>query len=90
MYKWLLVPSSFLVRDPAFGWSVAKKFKREGYTVALGNRNPKVESAENEGFLPVKVDLSKIDSVDAAFKEVIAKLGVPNIVVYNGSSFSIR
>jgi NAD(P)-dependent dehydrogenase (short-subunit alcohol dehydrogenase family) len=70
---------------PRIGQVVAQKFQKEGYKVAVGSRKPDAESIEKEGFLPVTVDLASIDSVEAAFKEVIARLGVPNIVVYNGS-----
>ena len=70
---------------PHIGWAVAQEFQQEGYKVAVGSRNPDVLRIQMEGFLPVTVDLAKIDSVEAAFKQVIAQLGVPNIVVYNGS-----
>jgi len=74
---------------PRIGLVVAQKFQKEGYKVAVGSRKPDVEKAQKEGFLPVTVDLGNIDAVEAAFKEVIANLGVPNIVVYNGSPFQV-
>jgi hypothetical protein len=40
-----------------------------------------VESIEKHGFLPVKLDLANIDSVEASFNEVHEKLGIPNVVV---------
>jgi NAD(P)-dependent dehydrogenase (short-subunit alcohol dehydrogenase family) len=69
---------------PRIGWSVAGKFKSKGYKVAVGSRNPNVERATSDGFLPVTVDVTKSESVESAFAKVKGELGVPNVVVYNG------
>lgn len=71
---------------PRVGYSVARKFKREGYNVAVASRNPDEQKAKEEGFLAVTVDLVDISSVKAAFAQVKEKLGIPNVVVYNGIS----
>ncbi|POR33541.1 Epimerase/hydratase [Tolypocladium paradoxum] len=71
---------------PRIGHAVAKKFLGEGYKVAIGRRNVKesAEAADLQGATTVAVDVSKPESVEQAFGEVEAKLGIPNVVVYNG------
>lgn len=69
---------------PRIGWTVAQKFKTEGYNVAIGSRKPDAEAASKAGFLPITVDLTNTQSVEAAFTTVTKELGIPNIVIYNG------
>ncbi len=69
---------------PRVGWSVAQKFKAEGYKVAVGSRKPDTEKATKAGFLPITVDLTSTQSVEEAFAKTTKELGVPNVVVYNG------
>jgi NAD(P)-dependent dehydrogenase (short-subunit alcohol dehydrogenase family) len=71
---------------PRIGYSVAKRFVQEGYKVAIGRRTLAVVKAHEElkGALSVVVDVSNRDSIELAFHEVATKLGVPNVVVYNG------
>ncbi|SPO07020.1 uncharacterized protein DNG_09714 [Cephalotrichum gorgonifer] len=75
---------------PRIGHSVSKKFLREGYQVAIGRRNTeKTAGAEGlDGVVPVYTDVTKPESIAAAFEEVEAKLGTPNIVVYNAAAFT--
>lgn len=75
---------------PRIGHSVAKKFIKGGYQVAIGRRNVKETAGAEwlEGVVPVYTDVSKPESVEAAFREVQAKLGTPNVVVYNGKCLS--
>jgi NAD(P)-dependent dehydrogenase (short-subunit alcohol dehydrogenase family) len=84
-------PNTILIlgAGPRVGGSVAQKFKAEGYKVAIGSRNPDIAAATNAGFLPITVDLTNIQSVEAAFALVTKSLGVPNVVVYNGEGFPI-
>ena len=84
-------PNTILIlgAGPRVGWSVAQKFKAEGYKVAIGSRNPDITAATNAGFLPITVDLTNIQSVEAAFTLVTKSLGIPNVVVYNGEEFPI-
>ena len=84
-------PRTILVlgAGPRVGYSVAKKFKAEGYNVAIGSRNPDVEAATKSGFLPITVDLVSIQSVEETFVQVAKTYGPPNIVVYNGKISSI-
>jgi NAD(P)-dependent dehydrogenase (short-subunit alcohol dehydrogenase family) len=65
------------------GHAVAAKFASQGYRVALGRRSPHA-SVGLKGVTPVAVDVSSTQSVEAAFAEVNAKLGIPGVVVYNG------
>lgn len=69
---------------PRIGRSVAKKFKSEGYKVAVGSRRPNVEQAKSDGFLAVSVDVTKPEAVQTAFAKVKQELGTPTVVVYNG------
>lgn len=67
---------------PRIGHAVAKKFLSQGYKVAIGRRN--TEKTDVDGALPVHVDVTKPETIEAAFREVESKLGVPSAVVYNG------
>jgi NAD(P)-dependent dehydrogenase (short-subunit alcohol dehydrogenase family) len=83
-----MAPKTIIVlgAGPGIGYSVAKKFKAEGYEVAVGSRKPDADKAKAEGFLPITVDLTDLQSVEAAFALVNEKFGAPNVVVYNGIS----
>lgn len=71
---------------PRIGLSVARAFKRNGYKVAIGSRNPNASEAESEGIHTVQVDLAETAAVEKAFADVRATVGTPNIVIYNGKS----
>ena len=75
---------------PRIGHSVAKRFLQQGYKVAVGRRNTQdtASSPELAGALPVSLDVTKPRSIEAAFDEVESKLGIPNVVVYNGRNLS--
>ena len=67
------------------GLAIANKFKQEGYRVAVGSRKP----LQQEGLVPITVDVSNAGSVTKAFAEVKERFGsAPNVVI-NGSSRSI-
>ncbi|KAL2256523.1 hypothetical protein VTK26DRAFT_1533 [Humicola hyalothermophila] len=66
---------------PRIGHGVAKKFLSQGYKVAIGRRH--TDKVDLDGVLPVHVDVTKDETIEAAFKEVESKLGIPTIVVYN-------
>lgn len=72
---------------PRIGHSVAKKFLGQGYKVAVGRRH--TDKINLDGALPVYVDVTKPETIETAFREVESKLGVPNVVVYNGKSVQI-
>lgn len=71
---------------PRIGHSVAQKFLHQGYKVAIGRRNVQdtADSTGLDGVVSVYLDVTKPESVEAAFREVESKLGIPNVVVYNG------
>jgi NAD(P)-dependent dehydrogenase (short-subunit alcohol dehydrogenase family) len=67
------------------GRSVALKLKQAGYKVATASRNPDVEEAKANGFLPITVNVQDTGLVADAFKTVHETYGVlPNVVVFNG------
>jgi NAD(P)-dependent dehydrogenase (short-subunit alcohol dehydrogenase family) len=70
---------------PRIGHSVAAKFLKEGYQVAIGRRTISPLTETNlSGAISIKVDVTKTESVAEAFHKVKAELGIPNVVVYNG------
>jgi NAD(P)-dependent dehydrogenase (short-subunit alcohol dehydrogenase family) len=71
---------------PHIGAAVGTLLKQNGYRIALGSRNPKIDETK-AGFYPVKVDASSPESIQAAFQTVNAELGPPNVVIYNAASF---
>jgi len=85
-----MAPNTVLIlgAGPRVGYSVGRKFKAEGYQVAVASRSPDSKAAEKEGFFPVTVDLVDNASIEAAFKQVTQKLGTPNVVVYNAAALT--
>lgn len=69
---------------PRVGHGVTRSFLQEGYKVALGRRSTPSDTA-NTGIAAIQVDVSSSESVAKAFQEVESSLGIPNIVVYNGT-----
>jgi NAD(P)-dependent dehydrogenase (short-subunit alcohol dehydrogenase family) len=77
-------PVAFIIGGgPRIGHAVAVKFVAQGYSVALGRRSVQ-DSADLKGVTPVALDATSTQSLEAAFAEVEAKLGIPSVVVYNG------
>jgi len=68
---------------PNVGKSVSQTFAANGYRVALASRTSP-ESNDWKESLHVKSDLSKPESVKEVFQQVHEKLGIPNVVLYNG------
>ena len=68
------------------GASTAKLFASKGYNVAVSSRTEKTDAMQGiepaPSFFPV--DLSQPSSVSTLFEKVKEKLGVPNVVIYNG------
>jgi NAD(P)-dependent dehydrogenase (short-subunit alcohol dehydrogenase family) len=66
------------------GLSVGAMLKSKGYKVALASRNP-AEGLDEEGYLPIKVDLSDPSSLSDVFANCEGNLGQSaSVVVYNG------
>jgi NAD(P)-dependent dehydrogenase (short-subunit alcohol dehydrogenase family) len=70
---------------PNVGFHVAKYFGQKSFKTAAVSRNPTEELTKTVD-LTIKADLEDPVGVKAIFDEVKAKLGVPNVVVYNGMS----
>lgn len=70
---------------PNIGAAIAKKFSENGYKVALAARSLSA-GLQSDGTLHVKADLSTPKNVSQIFHSVRENLGIPNIVVYNGTS----
>ena len=70
------------------GNAVKLKLKEQGYAVALGSRNPDIEVARRDGFLPIRVNAVDPQSVQNAFEEVTAALGPPSVVIHIGEHCS--
>jgi NAD(P)-dependent dehydrogenase (short-subunit alcohol dehydrogenase family) len=73
---------------PNVGLHVAKYFGEKGFKTAAVSRNP-TEELRNTVDLTIKADLEDPSAVKAIFDEVKATLGVPNVVVYNGTPYSM-
>lgn len=69
---------------PGIGQSVADAFAARGYQVGQAARSVRDGFGEN-GYLNIKLDLSNTPEVAAAFARVTKELGIPSVVVYNGT-----
>jgi short-subunit dehydrogenase len=82
----LMHPVAFIIGAGSnVGFTVARRFLKEGYKVAVGSRKPDVDDAHKIGFVPVTIDVSEQATITAAFTEVEKELGPANVVVYNGT-----
>ena len=68
---------------PNVGIHITRHFSEKGYKSAVVARNPSVD-VTNAADLVIKADFSDASNIKAVFEEVKEKLGVPNVVVYNG------
>jgi NAD(P)-dependent dehydrogenase (short-subunit alcohol dehydrogenase family) len=79
-------PVAFILGGgPRIGHAVAEKLASQGYSVALGRRNVH-PSVDIKNVMSVTVDVASIRSVETAFAQVRTKLGIPEVVVYNGKT----
>lgn len=73
---------------PRVGAAVAEKFANKGYNVALASRKGN-GSKTSEGFLSLKADFSKPESIPALFDAVKSEFQVPpSVVVYNAAALT--
>lgn len=80
----MVSPVAFIIGNGSnVGKSVAHHFKKNGYAVAVGSRNPDLEAAKQYDLLPITIDSSNLTSVQEAFSRINTELGPPNVVVYN-------
>lgn len=74
---------------PRIGGSVADKFASTGYRVAIASRSGS-NSKNSNGFLSLKADFTKPDTIPALFDAVKTELGsFPNVVVYNAAALTV-
>ena len=81
---------------PGLGASVARRFAREGFAVALMARSEESVAGARAGIeemggtaLPVTADATDPASVERAFKDVRDELGDPEVFVYNAGAFQM-
>jgi NAD(P)-dependent dehydrogenase (short-subunit alcohol dehydrogenase family) len=81
---------------PGLGASVARRFAREGFAVALMARSEESVAGARAGIeemgataLPVTADATDPASVKRAFKGVRDELGDPEVFVYNAGAFQM-
>ncbi|MCJ1403543.1 hypothetical protein MMC11_006766 [Xylographa trunciseda] len=72
---------------PNVGTSVATKFASEGWKVAAASRSPKDEIKKIAHHV-MAADFSEPEKISTLFAEVEAKLGTPNVVIYNAYSLA--
>lgn len=73
---------------PRIGASVAKKFAGNGYKVAVASRSGS-NTKTADGFLSLKADFTKPDSIPALFDAVKNEFHTsPSVVVYNAGSLT--
>jgi len=66
------------------GKSLIQKFSSNGFKVGLASRTlypSLVEAAD----VSVQADFSNPSSIKSVFSQIVAKIGTPNIVIYNGT-----
>jgi NAD(P)-dependent dehydrogenase (short-subunit alcohol dehydrogenase family) len=74
---------------PRIGASVAERFASNGYKVALASRSG-INTKTAKGFLSLKADFSKPESIPALFDAVEAEfLQPPSVVIYNAGSLTV-
>ena len=70
------------------GASIAEKFASNGYKIAVASRSGS-NSKNDKGYLSLKADLAKPESVPALFDAVKAEFNAfPNVVVYNAATLT--
>jgi NAD(P)-dependent dehydrogenase (short-subunit alcohol dehydrogenase family) len=81
---------------PGLGASVARRFAREGYAVALlargeaAAREVRTDIQKQGGRAEVfTADAGDAGSVSAAFSRIRAELGAPEVLVYNAGAFHV-
>lgn len=73
---------------PRVGASVAEKFASIGYQVALASRSGS-GSKTDKGFLSLKADFTKPESIPALFQAVKTEFhSAPSVVVYNAAALT--
>lgn len=74
----------FLGAGKGLGTKIPAVFAEAGYKVAVVARTPKEEFARRE-YYQVQADFNNPESLPEVFAKVQADVGVPTVVVYNGT-----
>jgi NAD(P)-dependent dehydrogenase (short-subunit alcohol dehydrogenase family) len=69
---------------PHVGYQILQHFSNKGFGTIGVSRNP-TEELKSICDLTISADFEDPLSIAAVFKEVNAKIGVPNVVIYNGT-----
>lgn len=73
---------------PRIGASVAEKFASNGYQVVVASRSG-TGTKTDKGFLSLKADFAKPDSIPSLFDAVKAEFHTsPSVVIYNAGAFT--
>ncbi|TVY81724.1 hypothetical protein LSUE1_G002120 [Lachnellula suecica] len=67
---------------PNIGAATAKYFTEKGYKTIVVSRNPSEEITKSAD-LAIKADFSNPSSIASIFASAKAKIGIPNVVIYN-------
>lgn len=74
----------FLGAGPNVGVTTIELFKAKGYKVAAVSRNP-IEEVKRNADLVLSTDFNDPSGLLSVFEQVEQQLGIPNVVIYNGS-----
>jgi NAD(P)-dependent dehydrogenase (short-subunit alcohol dehydrogenase family) len=73
---------------PRIGYAVASSFYKKGYKVAIASRAPNKTEIEKRGWFPIEMDVLSHDAIRKGFEQVRARIGEPNVVVYNAAALT--
>ena len=73
---------------PRIGYAVANSFSHNGYKIAIASRNPDKAEIEKRGWLPIEMDVLNDEAIKKGFEQVRARLGEPNVAVYNAAALT--
>ncbi|KAG8902910.1 hypothetical protein FRC01_009425 [Tulasnella sp. 417] len=80
-------PVAFVIGyGPNVGAAIARKFKSEGFRVAVSARKLDDGAAKADGYLGIQADFGDIASVRSAFDRLESELGPAAAVIYNAYS----
>lgn len=83
-------PTVFIVGFGSnIGAGVARKFKKEGFNVAVASRTVEQIDVMSDGYLAVKMDVGKVADIERGFEEVERAYGPAAVVIYNGMHHSL-
>ena len=78
------MPTALIIRAGSnIGQATADAFEEAGYKVAVASRSTKPGLEKHQHFA---LDTSQVDTVRDVFRSVKEAVGIPSVVIYNGSS----